>query len=67
MEFRREYKLVATSQQKGTKTKKQQPDDEEAEDQPDDETAEEEDGDMTEEQKRESAFRKMIAKKRGGK
>lgn len=57
------------SQQKGTKTKskKQQDDEEETEDQAKGETAEDEDGDMTDEQQRESAFRKMIAKKRGGK
>ena len=55
---------MATSKSK-TKTK-QQADDEENEDKPDDEE-QEDDSNMTDAQKREKAFRDMIAKRRAGK
>jgi hypothetical protein len=56
---------MATSK---VKPKAKKTDDEDSEDKPDDETAEGEDsGDETPEQRREQAFRNMIAKRKGGK
>lgn len=58
---------MATAKAK-PKSKQQADDEEDQKDQGDDETAEGEDsGDQTDAQKREQAFRDMIAKKRGKK
>jgi hypothetical protein len=59
---------VATTNKK-TKTKAQQADEdqEDEQDNGDDEDQEQDDGDQTPAQKREAAFREMIARRKGGK